>query len=264
AGTGVAGLILFASQDDLPSYRTEPITRGDIVELVSATGTLNPAQVITVGTQVSGQVSKLNVRLNDRVKAGQLLAEIDPTLLLAQIKQDRTMLETARSSLEQAERDLKRVRMLLAKDYVAKVDLEHAEQAYRAAQNTYDGARTVVERDEANLNYTKIMSPIDGVIIAKEIELGQTLAASFQTPNLFRIAADLTKMNISARLPEAFISKVKAGMEATFTVDAFPGREFKGQVSSVNLNPTAEGGIVAYTVEVSVNNSDNSLLPGMT
>ena len=263
AAVVAAGLLLDGS-DIQPEVRTDKVTRGDIAEVVAANGTLNPAQLVTVGTQVSGQVSKLNVQLNDHVKAGQLLAEIDPTLLLAQIKQDRTMLETAKDNADQAARDLNRTRMLLAKDYVAQIDLEHAQQAYRAAKNAYEGAKTVMERDEANLNYAKILSPIDGVVISKDIDLGQTIAASFQTPNLFKIAADLTRMKISVNLPEAFISKVKVGMPVTFTVDTFPGRIFDGTISAVDLNPNTQDGVVAYTIEVSVNNKDRSLLPGMT
>jgi HlyD family secretion protein len=264
AGVVAAGIMAITAPASLPSYRTDRITRGDIAEVVSVTGTLSPAHVVTVGTQVSGQVSKLNVQLNDQVKAGQLLAEIDPTLLLAQIKQDNTVLATTKDNADQASRDVNRTRMLLAQDYVAKIDLEHAEQAYRAAKNAYEGAKTVVERDEANLNYTKIVSPIDGIIISKDVELGQTLTASFQTPNMFKIAGNFTDMKITANFPEAFISKIKVGMPVLFTVDAFPGREFEGKMSVVNLNPNTQGGAVTYTAEMTVNNSDKSLLPGMT
>lgn len=264
AGAAVAALVVFGSQGDAPSYRTERITRGDIVEMVSATGTLNPGRIVTVGSQVSGQVSKLYVALNDLVKAGDVLAEIDPTLLLAQIRQDRTALETARSTYEQAGRDLSRARSLLAQEYVARADVEHAEQAYRVAKNSYEAAKTVVERDEANLGYTKILAPIDGVVIAKNIDIGQTLASSFQAPDLFKIAADLTSMKIDVNLPEAFISKVKAGMEATFTVDALPSRVFKAKVTSVDVNPTNQNGMVSYNVQMAVSNGDHALLPGMT
>ncbi len=260
----IAAAVVTNSDSSCPEYRTEKVTRGDIANVVEANGTLNPEQVVTVGSQVSGQVSKLYVHLNDHVTKGQLLAEIDPTLLLEQIKQDRTSLETARSNYKQAGRDLNRTRMLLAKDYVAKVDLEHAQQAYLIAKNSYDSASTVMERDEANLNYTKITAPIEGVIISKDIDLGQTLAASFQSPNLFKIAADLTRMKIDASIPEAFISTIKSGMVATFTVDAFPGRTFDATISTVNLNPSTQSGIVSYSVAMTVNNPNLQLLPGMT
>jgi HlyD family secretion protein len=247
-----------------PEFRTAKVTLGDITEVVSATGTLNPATVVTVGTQVSGQVSKLYVKLNDKVKTGELLAEIDPTLLLAQIKQDQTSLDIAKINYEQAGRDLERTRKLLAMDYVAKVDLEHAQQAYLTAKNGYDGAKTVIERDQANLNYTKIVSPIDGVIIDKQVDEGQTLAASLQAPTLFKIAGDLTQMKMNVNLPEAQIGKVKAGMPVRFTVDAFPNQEFEGAVTVVNLNPNNQGSGVTYGVEVSVSNPGRQLLPGMT
>ncbi len=264
AGAGAAGLMAYGNPHEAPSYRIEQVTRGDIVEVVSATGTLNPGRIVTVGSQVSGQVSKLYVGLNEPVKSGDVLAEIDPTLVLAQIKQDRTALETARSTYEQAGRDLTRARSLLAQEYVARADVEHAEQAYRVAKNGYDAARTVVERDEANLAYTKIVSPIDGVVIAKNIDIGQTLASNFQAPDLFKIAEDLSSMKIDLNLPEAFISKVKAGMEATFTVDALPSRVFNAKVTGVDVNPTNQNGMVTYNVQMAVNNGDHSLLPGMT
>jgi HlyD family secretion protein len=263
-GGSVVGLALLNGSEDQIEYRTANVTRGDIAEITTVTGTLSAAKVVTVGTQVSGQVSKLNVKLNDEVKTGQLLAEIDPTLLLAQLKQDQTALETAKSNYEQVARDLERTRVLLAKDYVAKVDLEHAEQAFLTAKNSYAGAKTVVERDQANLNYTKIVSPIDGVVIDKQVDLGQTLAASLQAPTLFKIAGDLTQMKISLNLPEAFIRKVKEGMPVKFTVDALPDREFTGTVGTVNLNPNNQNGAVTYTVDVSVDNPGRELLPGMT
>jgi HlyD family secretion protein len=263
-GGASGGVLLLDGSEGPPEYRTAKVTRGDIAESTTVTGTLSAAKVVTVGTQVSGQVSKLNVKLNDEVKAGQLLAEIDPTLLVAQLKQDQTALETAKSNYEQAMRDLERTRALLAKDYVAKVDLEHAQQACLTAKNGYDGAKTVVERDQANLNYTKIASPIDGVVIDKQVDLGQTLAASLQAPTLFRIAGDFAQMKISLNLPEAYIRKVKEGMPVKFTVDAFPDREFAGTVGTVNLNPNTQNVAVVYSVDVSVDNPSRELLPGMT
>ncbi len=246
------------------AWRTDTITRGDIADVVTANGTLNPVQLVNVGTQVSGQISQLYVKLNDEVKAGQLLAEIDPALLNAELKQSKANLETLRTAYEQAARDLNRTRELLKKDYVAKVDLERAQQSYLASKNSYDSAKSQVERDEVNLNYTKITSPIDGVVISQEITLGQTVAANFQTPNLFKIAGDLTDMKIDVSFSEADISRVKVGQPVKFTVDAFPDREFAGEVQMVNLNPNAQSGVVTYTVVVAVKNEDRVLLPGMT
>jgi HlyD family secretion protein len=260
----VSSLTLFDSNGDVPPWRTDKITRGSIAEVVTANGTLNPLQLINVGTQVSGQISQVYVELNDEVKAGQLLAEIDPSLLKAQLRQSHASLETLRTAYEQAQRDLNRTRMLVEKDYVAKVELERAQQSFLAAKNSYESAKSQVERDEVNLNYTKITSPIDGVVIAQEITLGQTMAANFQTPNLYKIAGDLTKMKIDVSLSESDIAKVKKGMPAMFTVDAYPDREFSGKVQMVNLNPNNQAGVVTYTVTVAVENEDKALLPGMT
>lgn len=247
-----------------PAYRTEQVSKGDIVDVVSSSGTLNPIQLVTVGTQVSGQVNKINVVVNDQVKAGQVLAEIDPQLLKAQLRQDQSGLETAQVNFQQAERDLKRMRDLLAKDYVAKVDLERAQQAYQQARNSYESSKSIVERDKVNLGYATISAPIDGVVISTDVTLGQTVAASFQTPTLFKIAGDLTKMKIDVNLAEADISKVKVDMPVTFSVDAFPDRVFDGKVMTINLNPNNQQGVVTYLVSVSVENPDKVLLPGMT
>jgi HlyD family secretion protein len=252
---------------DDPLFRTEPVTRGAITEIVSATGTLNPVQLVEVGTQVSGKVSKLNVQVNDRVKAGKVLAEIDPALLLAQLKQDQAALETARASYEQAKRDLDRTRTLVAKDFVAKVELERAQQAFLSAKNSYDAAQTVVERDEVNLGYASITSPIDGTVISLEVAEGQTLQASFQAPTVLRIAGNLAEMKIDVGLSEADIPKVRAGMPVNFTVNAYPDKAFTGTVETVNLSPKSQmGGLsaVVYPITVSVRNQDELLRPGMT
>jgi len=265
AATALIGGVHWLANDTVKSsYRTETVTRGDIAEIITASGTLSPVQEVTVGTQVSGQVSRVYVKVNDQVRNGQLLAEIDPSLLIAQLEQSRSNLETARINYEQAARDLKRTRMLLEKDYVAKIDLEHAEQSLVVAKNAYDSAKTQVSRDTVNLNYAKIVSPIDGIVIAQEMKLGETVTASFQTPNLFKIAGDLTQMKIDVNLSESDISKVKLAMPVTFTVDAFPGRDFSGSVHLINLTPNAEQGVVTYTVVVTVDNKDKALLPGMT
>ena len=180
------------------------------------------------------------------------------------MKQDNATLETARNTFEQAGRDLERTRILLQKDYVAKVDLEHAQQAYLSGKNGYEGAKSVIERDKVNLDYTKIVSPIDGLIISMDVAEGQTLAASFQTPNMFKIAGSLSQMKIEANFSEDDINKVKVGMPATFTVNAFNDREFTGRVEAVNLSPTATQGYVSYAVTIIVENKDEVLLPGMT
>ncbi len=251
-----------AEEDAL--YRTARVTRGSIAQIVTANGTLNPMQIANVGSQVSGKVTALHVKVNDEVKEGQLLAEIDPKLLASELKQSRASLESARIAFEQAGRDLERTKTLVAKDYVAKVELERAHQSYLSSRNSYESVKASVERDELNLSYAQITSPIDGVVIEQKITLGETVAASFQAPNLYRIAGSLTEMKIDVNLPEADIGKVKVDMPVTFTVDAFPEKEFSGKVSTVNLNPTTEQGVVTYSVTVSVLNPEKKLLPGMT
>lgn len=245
-------------------YRTAKVTRGSISDIVTANGALNPMEQVTVGSQVSGQVSVIHVKVNDEVKKGQLLAEIDPALSQAALRQSKANLETARSAFEQATRDLDRTRMLVQKDFLPKVDLERAQQTHLSAKNSYESAKTQVERDEVNLGYTKIISPIDGVVISQEATTGQTLAASTTVPNLFKIAGDLKQMKIDVSFAESDISKVKVDMPVKFTVDAFPDREFEGKVAVVNLNPTNTQGVVTYSVTVSVDNKDRLLLPGMT
>lgn len=262
--TVAATAITRAGNGEHPLWRKGRITRGNITNVVTATGSLAPRELVEVGTQVSGQVDKLYVHLNDQVKQGQLLAEIDPALLLAQMEQDEAALETARVNQDQAGRDLKRTKYLLAKDYVAKVDLEHAEQTYLQAKNSYAAAKTTLERDKVNLNYAKIYSPIDGVIISQEITLGQTVASSFQTPTLFKIAGNLARMKINVSLSEADIGKIRAGLPVTFTVDAFSDRQFTGKVQTVSMDPNNQQGVVTYSVLVGVENKDKVLLPGMT
>lgn len=261
----IVGVWSTIDSGDAPAgYRTVPITRGSISEVVTANGTLNPMELVTVGTQVSGQVSKIYVSANEKVKKGQLLAELDPALLLTELKQARTAMETAQLIYEQAARDLDRTRTLVEKDYLPKIDLERAQQQYFSSRNGYESAKSAVERSEVNLNYTKIYSPIDGVIISQVVTLGQTLIANYQTPDMFSIAGDLVKMKIDVNFSESDISKVKERMPIKFTVSAYPDREFDGVIHTVNLKPKSEQGVVTYSVVVSVDNKDEALLPGMT
>lgn len=262
---GVVVAVKHATPETAPmQFRTAKITRGTIAQVVTGTGTINPIELINVGTQVSGQVNRVYVKLNDEVKKGQLLAEIDPAVLRAQVRLSQSSVETARTNYEQSQRDLKRTQVLVGKDYLPKVDLERAVQAVMQAKNSYESAQAQLERDEVNLSYTKITSPIDGLIIGQDATLGQTMAATFQTPNLFRIAGDLTQMKIDVNFSESDISKIHEHMPVTFTVDAFPDEVFTGAVDTVNLNPNNSQGVVTYTVVVVLENKDKKLLPGMT
>lgn len=246
-------------------YRTARVTRGNISQVVSTRGVLKPVSEANVGSQASGKIEHVYVKVNDEVKKGQLLAEIDPSLSETQLNQSRANLETARINFEQASRDLQRTKMLLDKQYVAKVDMERAQQSYVSARNGYDAAKIQVQRDELTLSYTKITSPLDGVITWQDASLGQTLAANFQAPMMFKIAQDLATMKIEANFSESDIPKIKHGMEASFSIDAFPDRNFKGTIDTINLDPNADrqNGAV-YTVIILVDNPDKILFPGMT
>ena len=252
------------AQDKGTPYRSETITRGTIGHFITATGTISPEEVVTVGTQVSGQITKLYVKLNDTVTKGQLLAEIDSSIPETQLKQSKAALETAQLAYTLAQRDHERTKALVAKEYVAKIDLERAWQSLVSAKNSLEGAKIQVERDQVNLGYTKVTSPIDGIIIAQEATSGQTVASSFSTPNLFRIARDLTVMKIDMNVPESDISKIQQGMPVKFSVDAFPDREFSGRVDLIDLNPNNQSGVVTYNVVVKLENTDRALFPGMT
>ncbi|MFW0777244.1 MAG: efflux RND transporter periplasmic adaptor subunit [Rickettsiales bacterium] len=259
-----AAMMAPSNGEENNQFRTAKITRGDIAQVVTANGTLNPTELVSVGTQVSGKINNIYVSLNDTVTKGQLLAEIDPSIPETTLRQSKANLETARNAYELARRNLQRTRALYKKQFVAKIDLENAEQSYLSSKNSYESQKTQVERDEVNLSYTKITSPIDGVIIAQEVSEGQTMAANFQTPNLFKIASDLTKMKIDVNFSEADISKVKAGQPVSFTVDAYEDKEFEGKVRVVNINPVNQSGVVTYSVTVDVENPEKLLLPGMT
>lgn len=259
-------------------FKTVKVQRGDISETVRATGNLNPVTTILVGTRVSGTLVALYADYNSRVKKGQLIAQIDPTPFENELKQAEAELYNARSNLfkaevtlKDAERTFKRKQELFKRDLIARSELDDAETAYNTARAQYEIAVAQVKKAEAgvlqaktNLGYTKIVSPVDGVVIAKNVEVGQTVAASFQTPTLFTIAPDLTKMQVDTNVDEADISKIRIGMEATFTVDAYHDRKFKGVVAQIRLSPTVIQNVVTYDVVIAVDNSHLLLRPGMT
>lgn len=256
----------YAADANKPDYRfkTQEARRGPITQTVTANGTLNPVQVINIGTQVSGNIVKLHVEANDEVEKDQVLAELDPALLNAQLAQSESNYEIAKANLHQAELDTKRMRTLFEKDYIARTELEKAEQSQRSARNSFEVAKAQLETARVNLAYTVIRSPVPGVIIQSDVTEGQTVAASFQTPNLFKIARDLTQMQIDVNLAESDVGRVKQGLAVTFTVDAFPDRQFDGKVEKIRLNPNTTQSVVTYNVTVSVSNPDKILLPGMT
>ena len=245
-------------------YETAAADRGNIVQIVIASGTLNPVVLVNVGTQVSGTISKLYADFNDHVKAGQVLAKLDPALLKAQLLQSQANLASAQANLTLAESNANRSRLLFQQQMVSQANLDQTAQALAAAQAQVELARAQVNRDRTNLNYATIRSPVSGVVVARNVDVGQTVAASFQTPTLFTIAQDLRRMQIDTSVAEADIGGVRKGQTVDFSVDAFPDREFQGKVYQVRLNPTIQQNVVTYDVVVSVDNRERLLMPGMT
>jgi HlyD family secretion protein len=245
-------------------YRTQVVEKGDVSQTVSANGTINPVTLVSVGTQVSGTVKKLYVDFNSKVKKGQILLELDDSLLAAQLHQSEANLESAKASLDLATANEKRTRDLFALEYVAQQDLDTAVQAKKSAEAQLASARAQMQKDRANLSYSVIRSPVSGVVVDREVDVGQTVAASLQTPTLFKIAQDLSKMQIDSNFAEADIGGIRVGQKVRFTVDAFADRRFQGEVKQIRLNPTTVSNVVTYDVVVNVNNPENILLPGMT
>lgn len=245
-------------------YVTATVERGEITQTVSANGTLNPVTLVNVGSQVSGIVKKIHADFNDHVKAGQILLELDPALIEAQLQQSTANVENARASLELAQANEARTRGLFAQEYVTRLELDQAVQALKSARAQLAVYEAQAKRDRTNLSYTIIRSPVSGVVVSREVNTGQTVAASFQTPTLFKIAQDLRKMQIDTSYAEADVGSIHVGQKVNFRVDAFPGRSFQGAVHQVRLNPTTQQNVVTYNVVVAVNNADQALLPGMT
>jgi len=247
-----------------PQYRLQKIEKGDLSQTVSANGTINPVTLVSVGTQVSGTVKKLFVDFNSKVKKGQILLELDDALLSAQQKQSLANRQNAVASLELATANEIRAQNLFEQNYISRQELDSAIQAKKSAQAQLQLAQATVEKDSANLTYSVIRSPVSGVVVDRSVDVGQTVAASLQTPTLFKIAQDLSKMQIDANFAEADIGNIRVGQDVRFSVDAFPNRNFKGVVKLIRLNPTTLQNVVTYDVVVNVNNPEGLLLPGMT
>ncbi|MCL4471332.1 MAG: efflux RND transporter periplasmic adaptor subunit [Gammaproteobacteria bacterium] len=245
-------------------YKTQPVDRGDIVQTISANGTLSPVVLVNVGTQVSGTVKKLHADFNSRVQNGQILAELDPALFEAQLKQDQANAANADASLTLARAKEQRARLLQQKGFISQDGVDQARQQLDSAQAQLKLAQAQLARSRTNLNYSVIRSPISGVVVARSIDVGQTVAASFQTPTLFQIAGDLKQMQIETSVAEADIGDLKIGLPVRFSVDAFVDRQFSGKVKQIRLNPTVQQNVVTYNVVVAVDNPDEVLLPGMT
>lgn len=276
--TVIGGYLLLKKDKDTVKYKTEKVTRGDIISSVTATGTVNPVTTVLVGTQVSGTIKHIYVDFNSPVKKGQIIAQIDPATFEAQVEQSRASLLAAQSNLQKAEatlidakRTLERNRLLFSKGLIARSDLDSAKTNYETAKAQAETAKAQAEQAKAalkmaetNLMYTRIVSPVDGIVISRNVDVGQTVAASFQTPTLFTIAQDLTKMEIHCNVSEADIGRVKTGQIAEFTVDAYPDTIFKGKVYQIRNAPITIQNVVTYDVVVKVENPDLKLKPGMT
>jgi HlyD family secretion protein len=273
----VAGYFLFLKKTP-PAFKTAKVERGSVVAMVSATGTLNAVTTVQVGTQVSGTIQKLFVDYNSKVTKGQVIAQIDPAILTSQVEQSQGNKKSAVANLTKlkaaaldASRTLVRNRQLLKEGIVSQGDFDTAETRYqeavaavRAAEGTVLQSRGSFRQAQTNLHNATIRSPVDGVVISRNVDVGQTVAASFQTPTLFTIAQDLTKMQINTSVDEADIGKVQVGQLASFTVDAYPEIQFKGMVSQVRIAPVITQNVVTYDVVIIVENKDLKLKPGMT
>jgi HlyD family secretion protein len=257
-------VLVVGCKGDTPSYRTEPVSLGEVQQTVTATGTVNAVTTVLVGTQVSGTIKQLFVDFNSRVKKGQLIAQIDPTFFETQLAQAKANTDHAQAAMRDAERVLSQNKMLFAKNLVAKNDYEAAETNFDSAKAQLAQAKAALQSAETNLDYTKIYSPVDGIVISRNVDIGQTVAASFQTPTLFTIAQDLTKMQIDTNIAESDIGVVNVGQQVEFTVDAYPDTTFKGKVWQKRQAPIIVQNVVTYDVVILVDNRDFKLMPGMT
>lgn len=259
-------------------YETKPLKRCTITQYVEASGTINPVNTVSVGSTVSGLIKAIYVDYNSEVKKGQLLAQIDPANFEAQVQQNQAQILNAQANLAKLEavmdfdqKQYQRYKNLYAKNFVSKSELDQKYSTYKSDLAQINAARAQINQFQAtlktaqtNLGYTKIIAPVDGTVISRKIDLGQPVAASFQAPELFSIAQDLTKMRIEVSVSEADIGKVKEGQEVTYTLDGYPDSTFDGKVTQVRLSPTTVSNVVTYTVIVDVDNEDLKLKPGMT
>jgi HlyD family secretion protein len=245
-------------------YRLGAADRGTVQTVVSATGTASAVTTVSVGSQVSGTITHIYVDFNSPVKQGQVIARIDPTFLQAAVSEAEAALEKARASLSQAQRDSARVRDLFTQKLAAQADYDNALTTVELARASLQQAQAQLSRARTNLAYSVITSPIDGVVISRNVDVGQTVAASLQAPTLFSIAQDLHKMQIATSIDEADIGGLREGMKANFTVDSYPDERFEGIIRQVRYAATVDQNVVTYPVIIDVDNPDLKLMPGMT
>lgn len=260
----VAWALSGSKKEEQISFETAAVAPANIMNSITATGTIEPVTSVTVGTQVSGIVSKLYVDYNSVVKKGQVIAELDKTNLMSQLNSAKTQLATAQSQLNYQTTNFNRYKTLYQKGLVAADDFDSAKLSYTQAKEQVAAAKEEVQRAQTNLGYATITSPIDGIVLSKSVEEGQTVAASFSTPELFTIAQDLTNMQVVADVDEADIGDVKEGERVSFTVDAYPDDTFEGTVNQVRQEATTTNNVVTYEVVISAPNADLKLKPGLT
>lgn len=257
-------LRITAKKVESKKFVTMDITHGDIAQTVTATGEIMPVNTVSVGSQVSGTIEEIFVDYNSQVKKGDKLLTIEPSVLQASVDEAKASLDSAVSQRNYAKNEYDRNKTLYNDGFIARSEMEKSQTTYEQAESSVVRAQSQYDKAVTNLGYATIVSPVDGTVISRKVDKGQTVAASFQTPDLFYIAEDLTKMQIETSVSEADIGMIKSGQSVTFTVDAYSGQTFNGSVRQVRLSPTTTSNVVVYTVVIDVDNADMKLMPGMT
>ena len=262
----VGAMLLFSggAKKSESQFATSAIMRGDLRQVVTATGEIRPLNTIKVGSQVSGNIEALYVDYNSKVKKGEVLLTIDPSVLQASVDEAKAALVSSESQRNYAKNEYERNKALYSDGFIARAEMEHSQTSYEQAEQSVKRANSQYQRAVTNLSYATIISPVDGTVISRKVDKGQTVAASFQAPDLFEIAEDLSKMQIETSVSEADIGMIKESQDVTFTVDAYPTQTFAGSVRQIRLSPTTTSNVVVYTVVIDVDNTDMRLKPGMT
>lgn len=256
--------IFGGDKSEKSQFATLEIKQGDMRQVVSATGEIQPLNTVNVGSQVSGTIEKLYVDYNSKVKKGDILLEIEPSVLQASVDEAKASLLSAESQRNYAKSEYERNKILYSDGFISRAEMEQSQTTYEQAEQSVKRMQSQYDRAITNLGYATITSPVDGTVISREVDVGQTVAASFQTPDLFKIAEDLSQMQIETSVSEADIGVIKEGQTVSFTVDAYPTQTFEGVVRQIRLSPTTTSNVVVYTVVIDVDNSDLRLMPGMT
>ena len=260
----IAVILLVGGKKQMVIYQNATVSTGNISNTVTATGTVEPITQVEVGTQVSGKISKIYVDYNSTVKKGELIAELDQTTLLTELSSAAALMNSARTEMEYQKINYDRINSLYIKDLISKSEYDTAKYTYEKAKYAYNQSAASYSKSIANIGYAKIYSPVNGVVLSRAVDEGQTVASGFSTPTLFTIAEDLSKMQVVADVDEADIGEVKEGQKVTFTVDAFPDETFSGAVTQIRLQSTTTSNVVTYEVVINAPNPDLKLKPGLT